>query len=132
VSAIDAPIKRRSDLHDLARAVKREAAKRIARQSIRAEALRLGQSWFSEVRSQTQGRFKKSNKAQSVTSISELQLVLDTDILWILEGMQVIDANQHARLRSCFELRNHSAHGESRRSQTTICCRSSRTSSRSS
>jgi hypothetical protein len=24
--------------------------------------------------------------------------------------MQVIDANQHARLRSCFELRNHSAH----------------------
>jgi hypothetical protein len=45
-----------------------------------------------------------------VTSISELQLVLDTDILWILEGMQVIEANQHARLRSCFELRNHSAH----------------------
>lgn len=242
MSAIDALIKLRADLQALSRAVKGETAKRIARQSIRAEALRLGQSWFSEVRpaieggalshevldqygkgferlikisspnnlktsyldtlggltkkfktdlllplqtapppvmeasifdelfarlgetdiddaylkeavdcaragfiraaavmgwcaavarihrtiekigfqkfnvasatmaSQTQGRFKKFNTAQSVTSVSELQLVLDTDILWILEGMQVIDANQHARLRSCFELRNHSAH----------------------
>lgn len=43
--------------------------------------------------SQTQGRFKKFNKAQSVTSVSELQLVLDTDIVWILEGMQVIDTS---------------------------------------
>jgi hypothetical protein len=60
--------------------------------------------------SQTQGRFKRFNKAQSVTSISELQLVFDTDILWILEGMGVIDSNQHTRLRSCFDLRNHSAH----------------------
>ena len=60
--------------------------------------------------SQTQGRFKRFNKAQSVTSISELQLVFDTDILWILEGMDVIDSNQHTRLRSCFDLRNHSAH----------------------
>lgn len=60
--------------------------------------------------SQTQGRFKRFNKAQSVTSISELQLVFDTDILWILEGMDVIDSNQHTRLRSCFDLRNHCAH----------------------
>jgi hypothetical protein len=60
--------------------------------------------------SQTQGRFKRFNKSQNVTSISELQLVLDTDILWILEGMAVIDSNQHTRLRSCFDLRNHSAH----------------------
>jgi hypothetical protein len=242
VSAIDALVKLRADLQALSRAVRRETAKSIARQSIRLGALRLGQVWFSEVRpaieggpvsgevldrygkgfkrlvkisspnnlktsyldtldgltkkfkadvilplqtappplketsifdelfaslgetdiddaylkeavdcaranfiraatvmgwcaavarihraiekngfqkfnvasaamaSQTQGRFKKFNKPQSVTSISELQLVFDTEILWILEGMQVIDANQHARLRSCFELRNHSAH----------------------
>jgi hypothetical protein len=64
----------------------------------------------AEMASQTQGRFKKFNRPQSVTSISDLQLVFDTDLVWILEGMQVIDANQHARLRSCFELRNHSAH----------------------
>lgn len=60
--------------------------------------------------SQTQGRFKKFSKAQNVTSLSELQLLVDTDILWILEGMGVIDSNQHTRLRSCFDLRNHSAH----------------------
>lgn len=72
--------------------------------------------------SQTQGRFKKFHRPQSVTSISDLQLVFDTDVLWILEGMQVIDANQHARLRSCFELRNHSAHpgGASHRLQPAV------------
>jgi hypothetical protein len=60
--------------------------------------------------SQTQGRFKRFNKPQNVSSISELQMVFDTDIIWILEGMGLIDSNQHTRLRSCFDLRNHSAH----------------------
>jgi hypothetical protein len=60
--------------------------------------------------SQTQGRFKRFNKPQNVASMSELQMVFDTDILWILEGMGFIDSNQHTRLRSCFDLRNHSAH----------------------
>jgi hypothetical protein len=60
--------------------------------------------------SQTQGRFKKFSKAQSVTSMSDLRLVFDTDVLWILEGMGLIDTNQQTRLRSCFDLRNHSAH----------------------
>lgn len=242
MSAIDALVKLQADLGALARAVKKETAASIARQSIRAEALRIGQSWFSEVRpaieggvipadvldrygkgfqrlvkisspnnlktsyldtldgltkkfkadillplqtaappakkttifdgifaslgetdvddaylkeaidcaragfiraaavmgwcaaiarihrtierigfakfnvassmmaSQTQGRFKKFNKTQNVLSLSDLQLVFDSDVLWILEGMQIIDANQHARLRSCFELRNHSGH----------------------
>jgi hypothetical protein len=243
VSAVDALVKLQEDLRALGRAVKAETASSISRQSIRAEALRLGQSWFSEVRpaiegsvipvqtldrygkgfqrlvkisspnnlktsyldtlegltkkfkaeillplqtapppppretsvfdemfaslgdadvddaylkeaidcaradfiraaavmgwcaaiarihrtvektgfqkfnvasammaSQTQGRFKKFNRPQNVLSLSDLQLVFDTDVLWILEGMQAIDANQHARLRSCFDLRNHSAH----------------------
>lgn len=60
--------------------------------------------------SQTQGRFKRFNKPQNVASMSELQMVFDADILWILEGMGLIDSNQHTRLRSCFDLRNHSAH----------------------
>jgi hypothetical protein len=55
VSAIDALIKLRADLQDLTRGVKRETATSIARQSIRAEALRLGQSWFSEVRPAIEG-----------------------------------------------------------------------------
>jgi hypothetical protein len=60
--------------------------------------------------SQTQGRFKKFSKTQNVASLSDLQMVFDTDILWILEGMNLLDSNQHTRLRSCFDLRNHSAH----------------------
>jgi len=36
--------------------------------------------------------------------------VFDRDLLWILEGMGLIDSNQHTRLLSCFDLRNHSAH----------------------
>jgi hypothetical protein len=60
--------------------------------------------------SQTQGRFKRFNKPQNVSSMSELKMVFDRDILWILEGMGLIDSNQQTRLLSCFDLRNHSAH----------------------
>ena len=60
--------------------------------------------------SQQQGRFKRFNKPQNVASISELRMVFDNDLLWIIEGMQLIDSNQHTRLHSCFELRNHSGH----------------------
>jgi len=54
----------------------------------------------------TSGRTKK----YAVDSRSELQRIFDTDILFILEYLQLIDSNQHARLRHCFDLRNHSAH----------------------
>jgi len=58
----------------------------------------------------TSGRFKRFNSPQNVTSISELREVFDSNILWILEGMYLIDGNQHTRLRSCFELRCQSGH----------------------
>lgn len=56
------------------------------------------------------GRFKRFSKPQNVSSIGELREVFDTEILWILEGMQLIDSNQHTRLRSCFDLRCQCAH----------------------
>lgn len=57
------------------------------------------------------GRFKPFNKKFKVESVSELRrTVFDTDLLWVLEYMQLIDGNQHERLRHCFELRNNSAH----------------------
>jgi len=58
----------------------------------------------------TSGRFKKFSSPQRITSISELREVFDSNILWILEGMHLIDNNQHTRLRSCFELRCQSGH----------------------
>ena len=60
--------------------------------------------------SQTKGRYKKFNQVQDVSSISELREVFDNVILWIIEGMNLIDSNQHARLRSCFELRCQCSH----------------------
>ncbi len=64
----------------------------------------------SVMASETKGRFKKFNQAQNVNSLSELREVFDNVILWILEGMQVIDSNQHTRLHSCFELRCQCSH----------------------
>jgi len=47
---------------------------------------------------------------QNVLSLSEIRQVFDTLILWIMEGMGLIDTNQHKRLRSCFDMRCQCAH----------------------
>jgi len=60
--------------------------------------------------SENKGRFKRFNKKYSISSIGELREVFDNDILWIIEGFGLIDSNQHTRLKSCFDMRNHSAH----------------------
>ena len=64
----------------------------------------------AQMASQTAGRFKRFNQTQNVGSLSELREVFDSTVLWIIEGMGLIDSNQHTRLRSCFEMRCHSAH----------------------
>jgi hypothetical protein len=60
--------------------------------------------------SQVQGRFKKFNLPPNVASLSELREVFDTVVLWVIEGMQLIDSNQHTRLKGCFDLRCQCAH----------------------
>lgn len=67
-------------------------------------------STSASMTAQTKGRFKKFNQRQNAGSLSELREVFDTVILWIIEGMQLIDSNEHTRLRSCFELRSQCAH----------------------
>jgi len=64
----------------------------------------------SQMASQQKGRFKKFNQVQNVQSIAELREVFDNIVLWIIEGMGLIDSNQHTRLRSCFDMRCQSAH----------------------
>jgi hypothetical protein len=64
----------------------------------------------STMASQTTGRFKKFNAVQNVSSLNEIREVFDTVILWIIEGMGLIDNNQHTRLRSCFDMRCQCAH----------------------
>jgi hypothetical protein len=63
-----------------------------------------------EMAAKTVGRYKPFNKKFSIDSLSELQRVFDTDLLWMLEYLSLIDGNQHQRLRHCFEFRNNSAH----------------------
>lgn len=56
----------------------------------------------------TSGRFKQSSvstRPRTPTQSANFREVFDSNILWILEGMHLIDSNEHTRLRSCFELR---------------------------
>ncbi|MBI5404512.1 MAG: hypothetical protein HY959_14075 [Ignavibacteriae bacterium] len=60
--------------------------------------------------SKTVGRFKRFNSTQNINSLSELREVFDTIVLWIIEGIGLIDSNQHTRLKGCFDLRCQCAH----------------------
>jgi hypothetical protein len=64
----------------------------------------------SQLAAQKTGRFKKFNSPQNVSSIGELREVFDNVLLWVIEGMGLIDSNQHTRLRSCFDMRCQCAH----------------------
>jgi hypothetical protein len=64
----------------------------------------------SRMASQTTGRFKRFNNVQNISSLGEIREVFDNIILWVIEGMQLIDSNQHTRLKSCFDIRCQSAH----------------------
>jgi len=62
------------------------------------------------MKAQTSGKYKNWNKEFNVTSEAELQAVFDTDLIAIVENMQLIDGNESQRLMTCFQYRNHSAH----------------------
>ncbi len=64
----------------------------------------------AEMASSTKGRYKKFSSTQSIHSLTEVREVFDTVVLWVIEGMGLIDTNEHARLRGCFELRSQCAH----------------------
>lgn len=63
-----------------------------------------------QMKAATVGRYKRFDKSQNVANLAELREVFDTVILWVVEGMGMIDTNQHTRLLSCFDMRCHSAH----------------------
>jgi hypothetical protein len=56
------------------------------------------------------GRFKRFSKAANITSIGELREYFDGDILWVLEGMGLLESNQNTRLRACYEMRCQCSH----------------------
>lgn len=64
-----------------------------------------------EMKNIHEGRFKRFNKSFNIHSLSELEAtVFDTDLLWVLEYWNLIDANQHERLSICFTMRCNAAH----------------------
>ena len=63
-----------------------------------------------DMKAQNHGRYKNFNKNQNVRSLSDLRDVPDGDVLWIIEGMGLIDCNQKARLASCYQMRCHAGH----------------------
>ena len=81
---------------------------------IQAKLAEIGYDKFTNatasMTAKTTGRFKFFKNRHHVESLSELQRVFDTDLLWVLEFLELIDGNQHQRLRHCFEFRNNSAH----------------------
>ena len=76
--------------------------------------MRLGLDKFNatstKIKAQTSGKYKRWNKEFNVGTLSELQTVFDSDIVIILEGMNLIDGNEAERLEICFTYRNQSAH----------------------
>lgn len=64
----------------------------------------------SQMAAATSGRYKRFKKIDPVTSIAELQEIFDRPLLWVIEGMGMIDTNEHTRLGSCFDMRCHGAH----------------------
>jgi hypothetical protein len=75
---------------------------------------RIGFDKFNEastrLKSKTTGKFKNWTKGVQAGSLSELQAVFDTDLLAVLEEMNLIDSNESDRLKVCFQYRNQSAH----------------------
>ncbi len=64
----------------------------------------------TKLKHQDSGKFKFWKKEFSLSTLGELQTVFDTDLIVLLEGMELLDSNQAERLRTCFQYRNHSAH----------------------
>ena len=81
---------------------------------IQKKIIRIGLNQFNatstKLKAQTSGKFKRWNKEFSVSTLSELQAVFDTDLIVVLEGMGLLDGNEAERLETCFQHRNHSAH----------------------
>jgi hypothetical protein len=68
------------------------------------------------------GRYKRFNKKFDIQNLADLRMtVFDSDLLWILEFIGIVDGNQHDRLEICFTMRNTSAHpGEARVSPENV------------
>jgi hypothetical protein len=59
---------------------------------------------------QTKGRFKGFKASAPVESISDLREVPDRRILWVLDGMSILESNQRQRLEYGLDMRIQASH----------------------
>jgi hypothetical protein len=59
---------------------------------------------------QAKGRFKNFTASAPIDSISDLREVQDRRILWVLDGMEIIDSNQRDRLEYGLDMRIQASH----------------------
>ena len=62
------------------------------------------------MKAKTTGNAKYFNKEFSVSTLSDLQGVFDSDLIRVIEGMDLLDGNEAERLLSNFKTRNQCAH----------------------
>ena len=63
-----------------------------------------------EMAAQTKGRFKSFKASAPVDSISDLREVPDRRILWVLDGMNILESNQRQRLEYGLDMRIQASH----------------------
>ena len=63
-----------------------------------------------EMSKQTKGRFKGFKSSAPVESISDLREVPDRRILWVLDGMNILESNQRQRLEYGLDMRIQASH----------------------
>src|SRR5712692_8197405 len=63
-----------------------------------------------EMSKQTKGRFKGFKSSAPVESISDLREVPDRRILWVLDGMDILESNQRQRLEYGLDMRIQASH----------------------
>ena len=63
-----------------------------------------------EMSKQTKGRFKGFKSSAPIESISDLREVPDRRILWVLDGMSILESNQRQRLEYGLDMRIQASH----------------------
>src|SRR5271165_1395734 len=63
-----------------------------------------------EMSKQTKGRFKGFKASAPIESISDLRELPDRRILWVLDGMSILESNQRQRLEYGLDMRIQASH----------------------
>ena len=86
------------------------AVDRIQR-TVEAEGFGKFNAASAKLKAASKGRYRRFNKEFSIGGMSELRSdVFDSDLLWVVEGMGLIENNQRDRLGGWLQLRDQSAH----------------------